>query len=209
MADGADGTARWVAAGIAVLAEGGVDRVRVEVVAERLGVTKGGFYRRFRDRRALLDAILDAWSKGRIAAIDRQTALGEACPSQRLRAVIKLFSERVSAQGMAIELAIRQWARSDRAAAAAVARVDDRRLKNVALLYRRMGLTPQDAQARAVLLYAFIFGQSLLFLEQTPRQKATLIATCSSVLVAEGGCGEAGRRDCGRRRRLQRTANGD
>ncbi len=194
MTDDADRTARWVAAGIAALAEGGVDRVRVEVVAERLGVTKGGFYRRFRDRRALLDAILDAWSEGRIAAIDRQTALGEASPGQRLRAVVRLFSERVSAQGMAIELAIRQWARNDRAAAAAVARVDDRRLKNVAELYRKMGLTPQDAQARAVLLYAFIFGQSLLFLEQTPRKKAALIAACTGVLVQEGGGSDAGRR---------------
>jgi AcrR family transcriptional regulator len=189
MADAADGTARWVAAGIAALAAGGVDKVRVEVIAERLGVTKGGFYRRFRDRRALLDAILHTWSEGRIAAVDRQTALGEASPGQRLRAVITLFSERVSTQGMAIELAIRQWARSDRAAAAAVARVDDRRLKNVAELYRSMGLAPQDARARAVLLYAFIFGQSLLFLEQTPRGKAALIATCTSVLVEEGGDG--------------------
>ena len=33
-----------------------------------LGVTKGGFYRRFKDRRALLDALLETWSAGRIAA---------------------------------------------------------------------------------------------------------------------------------------------
>ena len=42
----------WVAAGLAELAKGGVDSVRVEVLAERLGVTKGGFYRRFKDRRS-------------------------------------------------------------------------------------------------------------------------------------------------------------
>ena len=33
----------------------GVEGVRVEVLAKNLGVTKGGFYRRFRDRAALLD----------------------------------------------------------------------------------------------------------------------------------------------------------
>src|SRR5439155_9983313 len=49
-----DGTGQWIEAGLAELAEGGIDRVRVEVVAERLGVTKGGFYRRFKDRRALV-----------------------------------------------------------------------------------------------------------------------------------------------------------
>jgi AcrR family transcriptional regulator len=57
----------WVAAGLAEMARGGgIDNVRVEVLAERLGVTKGGFYRRFKDRRALLDSMLETWRDGRI-----------------------------------------------------------------------------------------------------------------------------------------------
>jgi AcrR family transcriptional regulator len=183
MSDEGDGTGKWVAAGLAALADGGVDRVRVEVVAERLGVTKGGFYRRFKDRRALLDAILGEWSRGRIAAIDRQTELGELGPGERLKSLIELYSERVSAHGMAVELAIRQWARTDRAAAAAVALVDGRRLKNVADLYGKLGLTAEDAQSRAVLFYSFIFGQSLLFLDRAPRKRASLIAACASALT--------------------------
>ena len=183
MIDERDGMGKWIAAGLAVLAEGGVDRVRVEVVAERLGVTKGGFYRRFKDRRALLDAILEEWSRGRIAAINRQTELGDAGPHQRLRSLIELYSERVSAQGMAIELAIRQWARTDKAAATTVAHVDAHRLKNVADLYCKLGLTAENAQSRAILFYAFIFGQSLLFLDETPRKRASLIAACASALT--------------------------
>jgi AcrR family transcriptional regulator len=178
-----DGTVRWIDAGLAELADGGIDRVRVEVVAERLGVTKGGFYRRFKDRRALLDSILDTWQQGRIAAIDQQLALGDVTPAERLRSVIKLFSERINAQGMAVELAIRQWARTDRAAAATVARVDAYRLKNVENLYGKMGLSDADARARAVLFYSFIFGQSLLFLDQAPQRRANLIAACTDVLT--------------------------
>jgi AcrR family transcriptional regulator len=178
-----DGTGKWIAAALDALAEGGVDRVRVVVVAERLGVSMGGFYRRFKDRRALLDAILEEWSRGRIAAVNRQTALGDASPRERLLSLIDLYSERVSAHGMAIELAIRQWARTDRTAAAAVALVDAERLKNVAELYARLGLTAEDAQSRAVLLYSFIFGQSLLFLDRAPRRRASLIAACASALT--------------------------
>jgi len=174
---------KWIAAGLAVLAEGGVDRVRVEVVAERLGVTKGGFYRRFKDRRALLDALLEEWSRGRIAAINRQTELGDVGPRERLRSLIELYSERVSAHGMAVELGIRQWARTDRAAAATVAHVDAQRLKNVADLYRRLGLAAENAQSRAILFYSFIFGQSLLFLDGTPRKRANLIAACARALT--------------------------
>src|SRR5215469_5269796 len=47
------------------MAKGGVDAIRAEVLAERLGVTKGGFYRRFKDRQALLNAILESWADGR------------------------------------------------------------------------------------------------------------------------------------------------
>ena len=173
----------WVEAGLAELAKGGVDRVRVEVLAERLGVSKGGFYRRFKDRRALLDAILDTWARGRIAAIEKQTERGGETARERLKLLIKLYAERVSAQGMAIELAIRQWARSDPAAAAAAASVDAARLRRVMALYGEMGFAAPDAQARAVLFYAYIFGQSLLFLEQPARKRAALTDACASMLT--------------------------
>ena len=181
--EGDDGTARWVEAGLAELARGGIDAVRVEVLAARLGVTKGGFYRRFKDRRALLDALLDTWVRGRIAAIDQQTELGKEGAGDRLRALIRLYSERVSQQGMAIELAIRQWARSDPAAGAAAAKVDAARLKRVAHLYQQLGLGAREAEARAVLFYAFIFGQSLIFLGAPARRCASLLATCADVLT--------------------------
>jgi len=182
--EGDDGTARWVEAGLAELARGGIDAVRVEVLAARLGVTKGGFYRRFKDRRALLDALLHTWVRGRIAAIDQQTELGKEGAGDRLRALIRLYSERVSQQGMAIELAIRQWARSDPAAGAAAAKVDAARLKRVAHLYQQLGLGAREAEARAVLFYAFIFGQSLIFLDEPPRRRANVVAQCADLLTS-------------------------
>ena len=173
----------WIDAGLKEMGHGGVAQVRVEVLAKRLGVTKGGFYRRFKDRRALLDALLDTWSGGRIAAVEQQTALGNETAADRLKSVIKLYSERANPEAMAIELGIRQWARSDAAAAAAVARVDAARLKSVAQLYARMGLNSADAQAHAVLFYAFIFGQALIFPDQTPRKRAALTAAVADVLT--------------------------
>jgi AcrR family transcriptional regulator len=130
----------WVAAALAELARGGgIDNVRVEVLAERMGVTKGGFYRRFRDRRALLDTMLETWRDGRIAAIQRQVEEGGKTPIDRLRFLGKIYTERANEQGMAIELAIRQWARGDDAAAAAVTAVDGARLKASASQFQSAG----------------------------------------------------------------------
>jgi AcrR family transcriptional regulator len=175
----------WIGAATVAIAKGGVDRVRVEVIAQSLGVTKGGFYRRFKDRRALLDATLSAWAAGRIAAIDEQTRLDGVSAAERLRHLIRLYSERVNAEAMAIELGIRQWARADQQAAAAVARVDTARLRDVASLYISLGVAPKQAEAQAFLFYSFIFGQSLLLLDQAQRKRRSLIAACAEVLTTD------------------------
>ena len=175
----------WIDAGFKELARSGVEGVRVEVLAKSLGVTKGGFYRRFKDRAALLEGMLQTWRAGRIAAIEQQTSLDGASARERLRALIQLYSERMNTEGMAVELAIRQWARSDEPAAAAVASVDAARLKNVGQLYRATGLAPEEADAQAFLFYCFIFGQSLLFLDRGPRKRAQLIAKSAEKLLDE------------------------
>src|SRR3954465_1305045 len=84
----------WIEAGLEEIARTGIEGVRVEVLAKNLGVTKGGFYRRFRDRAALLDGMLESWRTGRIAAIEKQTSLDGASARERLRALIALYSER-------------------------------------------------------------------------------------------------------------------
>ncbi|MEK9279423.1 MULTISPECIES: TetR/AcrR family transcriptional regulator [unclassified Bradyrhizobium] len=173
----------WVEAGFTELARSGVEGVRVEVLAKNLGVTKGGFYRRFADRAALLDAMLERWREGRAAAIAQQTSLHGQAPRERLKSLIQLYSERLNPEGMAIELAIRQWARADENAAAAVASVDAARLKHVAELYHATGLATEEADAQAFLFYCFIFGQSLLFVERSPRKRSQLVAKSAEKLL--------------------------
>jgi AcrR family transcriptional regulator len=175
----------WIEAGLKEIARTGVEGVRVEVLAKNLGVTKGGFYRRFRDRAALLEAMLQHWSASRIAAIEKHTSLDGATARERLKALITLYSERMNTEGMAVELAIRQWARSDELAASAAAQVDVARLKNVGHLYRATGLPAEEADAQAFLFYCFVFGQSLLFLERGPRKRAQLVAKSAGTLLRE------------------------
>src|SRR6266542_708937 len=54
---------RWIEEGLLALAAGGPDAVRVEALAQVLGVTKGGFYGHFADRNALLEEMLDSWER--------------------------------------------------------------------------------------------------------------------------------------------------
>ena len=128
----------WIAAGFDALATGGIDAVRVEPLAKMLAITKGSFYWHFADRRALLDAMLAAWTEGRIAAIREQSAVGGA-PDKVLRGLADLYTRHANVRGLSIELAIRALARSDEAAAKAVRAVDRERLRHVGDLFAALG----------------------------------------------------------------------
>src|SRR6476469_10254769 len=104
MHSNADGSAKWIEAALAELAEGGIERVRVEVVAEGLGITKGGFYRRFKDRRALLEAMLETWARRRIASVQEHGASAGATPRDRVVSMLNIYSGPINEEGMAIEL---------------------------------------------------------------------------------------------------------
>lgn len=53
--------ADWLRAARLSLLKGGVGSVSIERIARELGVTKGSFYWHFRDRAALLEALLKEW----------------------------------------------------------------------------------------------------------------------------------------------------
>ena len=159
--------AAWIAAGFDALAAGGIDAVRVEPLAKSLAITKGSFYWHFADRRALIDAMLAAWTDGRIAAIRQQTA-DRREPAAVLRTLADLYTRHANLRGLAIELAIRALARADAPAAQAVRAVDRERLAHVGRLFAGLGWPRGEAQARAILFYSYLFGQSLLDGEAVP-----------------------------------------
>jgi AcrR family transcriptional regulator len=156
--------AAWIAAALDALAAEGMSGVRVERLAASLGVTKGSFYWHFEDRDALIDAVLKHWAAGRIAAIGEQTRTDGTSAHARkaLLALLDIYARTPNRKGLGVELAIRGLAPGHIAAKRAVARVDAARLAKVGALFAKLGKTQAEADARALLFYAFLFGQSLM-----------------------------------------------
>ena len=148
--------AQWLSAGLEALRKGGVGSVRVERLAGDVGITKGSFYHHFRDRGALLDAVIEYWSREMTdAEFERiQTLRGG------LAARLVALAEDVLEKGMGrYDPAIRAWARGDRKVAAAVAQVDRRRIKALAGFFEEGGFTPTEARTRARTFYTFLLGE--------------------------------------------------
>jgi AcrR family transcriptional regulator len=152
----------WIKGAIAILADHGAERLRVEVLATRLGVTKGSFYWHFKDRRDLQDAVLEFWKEGRIHDIRKQTQAEPGGEVAALLHTIEVYSSARNRKGIAIEAAMRDWARHDPQAVAVVEEVDAERLACACRLFLACGLSEQEAQARSLLLYAYVFGVSLM-----------------------------------------------
>ena len=160
------GRDEWVAAATDLMAKLGIDGVRVEVLAKTLGVTKGSFYWHFKDRKDLLDGLLETWRGGRIRDIEKQTALTPGKEREQARHLVEVYSTGRNRKGIAIELAIRDWARRDPDAAQVVEAVDAHRLECTRKLFRIIGFDEPEAKARSLMLYAYVFGQSLMLYEK-------------------------------------------
>lgn len=148
--------AQWLSAGLDALRKGGVPAVRVERLAGALGVTKGSFYHHFRDRRALLDALLEHWSREMTDLEFERVRGAHAGLAARLTAL----AEDVLDKGMGrYDPPIRAWARTDRKVAAAVAQVDKRRVRALGGFFEDGGFEVAEARTRARLYYTFLLGE--------------------------------------------------
>lgn len=152
----------WIEAAIDVLAKEGVGGLRVEVLAKTCGVTKGSFYWHFKDRQDLLSAVLERWREGRMLDIEKTTAAVPSREADQLHYVIEVYGASRNRKGMSIELAVRDWARHDPLAAGVVEAVDLYRLECTRKLFVGTGMSDAEAKSRSLLLYACVFGLSLM-----------------------------------------------
>jgi AcrR family transcriptional regulator len=143
----------WIDAALAELASHGVDGVRVEVLAKRLGVTKGSFYWHFKDRDALLAMTLERWRRRATLALIEHADRGT--PAERLRQILEAPLRGRRAQTASVELALRLWGRGDLRARTTLEEVDGLRLSHIAQIFADAGVPADKARAHAVLAYAF------------------------------------------------------
>lgn len=172
----------WVDQGLRALGDGGPEAVRVEKLAQALGVTKGGFYWHFDDRGALLEEMLETWERVVIDEVIDRVEGGGKDAKAKLRRLFNLASS--LGDLVQIELAIRDWARRDKTAAKRLRRVDNRRMQYMRSLFGAFCPDENEVEVRCTLVMSLFIGSRLIAADPGPRGRADVLELALERLLA-------------------------
>jgi AcrR family transcriptional regulator len=146
-------TARaWIDFALATLARGGVEALKADVLARKLGVSRGSFYWHFSDLAAFHAKVIERWRETTTETIIADLEhYGSA--EQRLDALLR----RAFGHNAELEVHMRTWAETN----AALSEVDHRRREYIERMLVEAGIAPPLAATRAQLLYWTYLGAAL------------------------------------------------
>ncbi|UJA19030.1 TetR/AcrR family transcriptional regulator [Thermoleophilia bacterium SCSIO 60948] len=171
---------RWVEAGFEGLVAGGPDAVRVEPLATRLGVTKGGFYGRFGSRDAFLATLLDEWER---RSVDDVVALVESEGGEAGERIRRAGALTFSDELLPIDLAVRAWARTDPGVAGRLHGVDEQRLGYLRSQFATLYADPDEVEARSTLAFAAVIGEHFITAGHGERSRAEVLGLVTELIV--------------------------
>lgn len=151
----------WLALAIDTLIRDGIDRVKVQIMAKQLNVSRSSFYWFFKSTQDLHNQILDHWLAKNTGPII-QRALR---PSQTItEAILNVFECWMDKRlfDPELDVAVRLWARRDAAVHGVVSGADRQRLDALTQMFIRHGYPDGDAVVRARVLYFTQIGHYTL-----------------------------------------------
>ncbi len=157
----------WLAAAKQVFLETGLDAVKIQPLAARLSLSRTSFYWFFKDRNALLDALLEGWeAKNTGAFVEACGAYAETIAEGILNLIVVFNDETLFEPRL--DFAVRGWAHQSDAVMARVNAADDRRLSAIREMFERFGFAPEDADVRARTVYLTQIGYISMQVQESP-----------------------------------------
>ena len=147
----------WLDAAYDVLLQGGIDSVKVMPLANKLKLSRTSFYWFFKDRKQLLDGLLDRWDVRTTEPLIAATTEYAYSETEAMLNVIFTFLEG-QAFDSRMELAIRSWAQQDPNVVTRLQQADTRRIDALREMLEKWGHDPADADVRARTIYLVQVG---------------------------------------------------
>jgi len=160
----------WLKASLR-MCDKGIDAVKVAPLAENMGVTTGSFYWHFKNRRELLEALLEYWEREMTDTATEAAKRFEGSPADRILHLM----ETVTANNLArYDLPIWHWAQSDTKARQIFNRVLKKRFEFAAWMFAEAGFSPEQAAIRGRMMVTYMMGKSTLIPGSMAKRKESL-----------------------------------
>lgn len=155
----------WLEAATSAFLESGIEAVKIQLLASRLALSRTSFYWFFRDRAALLDALLERWDETNTGAL---VAACDAYAETVTEAVLNLISAFIDVSRFQprFDLAVRGWAHQSEAVTGWVAVADEKRLQAIRSMFQRFGFVAEEADVRARTIYLVQIGYISMQVEE-------------------------------------------
>jgi AcrR family transcriptional regulator len=147
----------WLDAAYDVLVEKGIDAVKIMPLASALKLSRTSFYWFFKDRKQLLDGLLQRWETTTTHHLVRATTEFAATETEAMLNVISSFLSDTDFDSR-LELAVRSWAQQDPEVQDRLQHADGERLTALRALLETWGHSPIDADVRARAIYLVQLG---------------------------------------------------
>ena len=171
----------WLAVARRTLIEEGISAVRIERLAKSLGVTRGGFYWRFRNLEELHAALLEDWRASNSRSLFEVLAKSNNL-SDRFDDVARIWLEE-KGYSPAWDTAMREWGRVSSHVAAAVHAVDAERIAVLQRMFTDDGLQANAALVRARILYFHQMGYYALDIHENRKRRHDLMPIYKAALT--------------------------
>lgn len=145
----------WIQAGYSLLADEGLQSLKIDRLCDRLCVTKGSFYWHFTDMAGYRTALIDSWGGQRGDEHRVYTDIRDHPPRDRLSMMMNAL---ISPRHWRLERTMREWARSDPHVAKSVEASDRLVLRTVQQAYTDLGFGAGEAELRAGTTFAAGIG---------------------------------------------------
>lgn len=147
----------WLDAARQVFVETGVDAVKIQLLAERLSLSRTSFYWFFKDRSALLGALLEHWEDTNTGALVAACGAYAETLTEGILNLISVFIEETEFDPR-LDFSVRGWAAQSADVRARVASADGRRIAAIKALFVHFGFQEAEADVRAHAVYLVQVG---------------------------------------------------
>lgn len=172
----------WLEAALEMMAEGSLADLTIENLARRLKVAKSGFYWHFRNRQALLDALMEYWAEDLTQSVTENQELASLEPKARLLTTAEAILNFDLARH---DLAVRHAAEKDKKIAEAVQRVTKIRLDFLREAFSELGFVGDDLEMRTMLFVGYHTWEHTTFKAMTKERRRELIKIRIDLLTSE------------------------